>query len=139
MNECKPVSTPFDLNVKLTKSRSDLKCSDNIPYQEAIGCLLYLFQETRPDLAYAVNYLNKFNNNFDNSHWTSVKRIFRYLKGTIDTKITYKKNADFEICGYCDADYLEDRAQGMCLFIKVLLAETTSDMAMAAAVPEAEW
>lgn len=54
-----------------------------IPYQEAVGSLLYLAQATRPDIAFAVNYVSRFNHKHSNVHWAAVKRIFRYLQGTL--------------------------------------------------------
>ncbi|GBP22474.1 Retrovirus-related Pol polyprotein from transposon TNT 1-94 [Eumeta japonica] len=41
-------------------------------------------------------------------HWNAVKRIFRYLQGTKDLKLTYTKDGDENITGYCDADWASD-------------------------------
>lgn len=73
MSDCKLVCTPFDINNKLTNPTSNTNQFSNIPYQKTIGSLLHLVQGTRPDIAYAVNFLSKFNNDFDNLHWASVK------------------------------------------------------------------
>lgn len=84
MADCKPALTPADPNQKLTKDMSP-KNEEEAPemsrvlYQEAIGSILYLTQGTRPDLAYAINTVSKFNNNSGKAHWSAVKRIFRYL------------------------------------------------------------
>lgn len=86
----------------------DPKGFENIPYQEAVGSLLFLVLGTRPDIAYVVNYLSKFNNNFDNTHWMAVKRVFRYLKGTLNLGIICSNSVDFKIFGFCDADYASD-------------------------------
>ncbi|XP_073811779.1 uncharacterized protein [Musca autumnalis] len=158
MAECKPISTPFDINVKLKKPDFKSSISGNIPYQEAIGCLLYLVQGTRPDLAYAINYLSKFNDCFDNTHWSAVKRVFRYLKGTKNAALVFKKNDNgLQIRGFCDADYAGDvsdrRSCTGYVFMQqgpiswnskrqatVALSTTEADyMAMSAAVQEAEW
>ena len=78
----------------------------NIPYQKAIGSLLFLVQGTRSVIAFAVNFVSKFNNNFNNSYWTVVKRIFRYLsiKGAINVALKLKTQTylDFvmRICVY---------------------------------------
>ena len=90
MTDCKPVFTPADENTKLLKSSKIVE--DNIPYQEAVGSLLYLAQGTRPDLAYAINYVSKFNNCYDQSHWKSIKRIFRYLQNTLNYKLKFVKD-----------------------------------------------
>ncbi|GBP97193.1 Retrovirus-related Pol polyprotein from transposon RE2; Endonuclease RE2 [Eumeta japonica] len=62
-------------------------------------------QGTRPDISFAVNTLSRFNKNPTAEHWNAVKRIFRYLQGTKDLKLTYTKDGDENITGYCDADW----------------------------------
>ena len=79
---------------------------DDIPYQEAVGSLLYLAQGTRPDIAFAVNDVSRFNNKHGKAHWAAVKRIFRYLRGTVDYKLFYGKGE--ELKGYTDADWASD-------------------------------
>ena len=59
----------------------------NIPYQEAVGSLMYAVVATRPDIAYAVSYLARFMSNPGRAHWEAVKRVIRYLKGTKDAKL----------------------------------------------------
>lgn len=81
--------------------------SSEIPYQQAVGSILYLTQGSRPDIAYAVNYVSRFNNCFSKSHWMAVKRIMRYLKGTSHLKLAFKKS-DGGAFGYCDADWASD-------------------------------
>ncbi|XP_036341057.1 secreted RxLR effector protein 161-like [Rhagoletis pomonella] len=113
MENCKPISTPSDPNVKLSKDFGSNKNSTEselkrIPYQEAVGCLLYLSQATRPDIAFAVNDVSRFNSTYNLAHWTAVKRIFRYLKGTADLKLRYSKESGSDIYGFCDADYASD-------------------------------
>ena len=51
-------------------------------YQSAVGSLLYLSIGTRPDIAFAVSNVAKFCSNPTKSHWTAVKKMFRYIKGT---------------------------------------------------------
>lgn len=74
------------------------------PYMEAIGSLLFAAQITRPDISYAVNLLSRFSSNPGKAHWAAVKRVLRYLKGTINRKLIYHQKPT-EIEGYCDADY----------------------------------
>ncbi|KAK9754423.1 Reverse transcriptase (RNA-dependent DNA polymerase) [Popillia japonica] len=83
MAACKPAGTPSDPSQRL----SDRMCNtdeviENVPYQEAVGSLLYLVLGTRPGIAHAVNDVTRFNSNHGKAHWQAVKRIFRYLKGT---------------------------------------------------------
>lgn len=110
MTSCNPVSTPADPNQKLVKEMApktagELEEMMTVPYQEAVGGLLYIAQGTRPDIAYAVNTVSKYNNNPGKPHWAAVKRIMRYLKGTIKAKLEYCKVGNRELVGYCDADW----------------------------------
>lgn len=107
MSDCKSVYTPCDPNVQLKNANNEKEIMKNIMYRELIGCLLYLSQSTRPDIAYIVNQLSRYNNRATTQHWIAAKRVLRYLKGTINTKLTFKKNNN-NIIGYCDADWATD-------------------------------
>ncbi|GBP49025.1 Copia protein [Eumeta japonica] len=100
--------TPADANVKLKKAERQQEILNNIPYQEIIGCLLYLSQGTRPDITYVENSLSTYNNQPTNEHWVAVKRVMRYLKGTMNMKLVCKRNVDGNISGYCDSDWAND-------------------------------
>lgn len=111
MNGCKPVATPSDVNQKLsvTMWSEENSLVGKVPYQELIGSLLYLSGATRPDIAYAVNELSRFNNNHAEVHWTALKRVLRYLKGTIDAKIRYDRSSGSgEMLAFSDADWGAD-------------------------------
>lgn len=79
-----------------------------IPYLEAVGSLLYISQISRPDIAYTVNMLSSYCKNPQKQHWLAVKRVMRYLKETIDNKLTYDKKQSHELIGYSDADWAND-------------------------------
>ena len=69
---------------------------------------------TRPDIAYAIGNLAKFSSKPTNVHWMALKRVLRYLKGTVDFGIQYKKGASGECVGFSDADWagdLDDRVE----------------------------
>lgn len=109
LEECNPTSIPVDVNQKLSSNMSPTKYHEieemsKRPYREAIGSLLFAAQITRPDNSYGVNLLSRFSTNPGKAHWGAVKRIIRYLKGTIDKKLVYTRD-DSEIMGFCDADY----------------------------------
>ena len=57
------------------------KTTQNAPYREAVGSLLYLASVTRPDISYAVNVLSRHQVSLTENDWIMVKRVFRYLKG----------------------------------------------------------
>ena len=109
-----PVGSPMDPHVKLSKGVDSISNMENeelrlIPYQSAIGAVMYLMLGTRPDLAFTVTFLSQFNNNYRQEHWTAVKRLLRYIKGTSEWELTYGLN-DSGLIGYCDADYADDVA-----------------------------
>lgn len=157
MSDCKPVYTPCEPNLQLTKAKCEEEVEKNIPYHELIGCLLYLSQGTRPDIAYIVNQLSRFNNRPTSQHWIAAKRVLRYLKGTINHRMNFKKNNQ-NIIGYCDADWATDtedrRSCSGYLFIfqgaaiswcskrqpTIALSSTEAEyMSLAAAIQEAIW
>lgn len=112
MTESKPSGTPSDTNCKLSLNMETEEADEtelkNIPYQEAVGSLLYLAQGTRPDIAFAVNNVSRFNSNYTMAHWKSVKRILRYIRGTTNYKLTFSFEKTGEIIGYSDADWASD-------------------------------
>ncbi|XP_074326895.1 uncharacterized protein LOC141664839 [Apium graveolens] len=79
-----------------------------IPYLGAIGALMYLANNTRPDIAFAVNLLARFSSAPMDRHWNGIKHIFRYLRGTIDFGLFFPKNSTSQLIGYADAGYLLD-------------------------------
>ncbi|XP_036345999.1 secreted RxLR effector protein 161-like [Rhagoletis pomonella] len=112
MADCRPVSTPSDYNQKLSTGMVSESADEDelakIPYQAAVGSLLYLAQCTRPDIAFAVNDVSRFNSKYNVSHWKAVKRIMRYLKGTKDYKLKYSSNGSPQLHGSSDADWASD-------------------------------
>ena len=62
-----------------------------IPYKSAIGLLMYLPVCTRPDISAAISSLSRFNSKPGMAHWEGVQHVLRYLKGTTDAGIIYKK------------------------------------------------
>ena len=106
---CKPIATPVDVSQKLVNSEEDSELFDPETYQSAVGALLYLSTRTRPDISYAVSNISKFSSKPSKQHWQAVKRIFRYLNGTIDYGILYEKEKISECFGYSDADWAGDQ------------------------------
>jgi hypothetical protein len=110
MEDSKPVGTPSDTNKKLATSDVNAKndLTGKIPYQEAVGSLLYLAQCTRPDIAFAVNDVSRFNGKHSEAHWAAVKRIFRYLKGTVNLKLIFSNRKLDGLQVFSDADWGSD-------------------------------
>lgn len=109
MADYKVLSTPMDINAKLIKSIEKSNNEKNYPYKEAIGSLIYLMIGSRPDIAYSVSKLSQFMDAYDKTHWTAVKHILRYLKGTLDLGIAYQRNGTNKLEGFCDSDYAGDQ------------------------------
>lgn len=108
MGDSYSVSTPADPNVNLSLLPDDSEKTEilQVPYKEAIGCLMFISLLTRPDITYAVNHAAKFCEQPRTMHWTTVKRIMRYLHGTPDYGLIYQRTtATPQLTGYCDADY----------------------------------
>jgi hypothetical protein len=90
-----PVSTPSDPHVPLSyppPNDSDTHVP-NFPYQEIVGCLLYLATHSRPDIAHAVSVVAQYSTNFREIHCTAVKRILKYLRGTTDYALCYSSDS----------------------------------------------
>ena len=84
MAECKLVTTPSDINVRLRKPEEDSTTEEKkLPYRELVGALMYLAMATKPAIAHAVSALSQFNTAFGQIHWTAAKRVLRYLKDRI--------------------------------------------------------
>ena len=105
MEDCKPVSTPVEPGKKYVKLSDGDEPVDISLYQAAIGSLNYAAIATRPDLSIAVSMLSQFMQNPGKEHWIGIKRIFRYIRGTLDYGLLFTYSDCFRLEGYCDADW----------------------------------
>ncbi len=81
----------------------------DVPYREAVGCLLYIAITVRPDIAWAVTNVARHCNNPGPRHWDAVMRIMRYLRGTANCGITFSRRPDGDqLSAYCDSDWGEE-------------------------------
>uniref|UniRef100_A0AAG5DUF4 Copia protein n=1 Tax=Anopheles atroparvus TaxID=41427 RepID=A0AAG5DUF4_ANOAO len=82
----------------------------NYDYQKTIGKLLYIAINTRPDIAAAVSILSRKTNRPTQTDWNEVKRVVRYLKGTIEFRLRISQIGTRDgIIGYCDSDWAENK------------------------------
>ncbi|XP_047103480.1 uncharacterized mitochondrial protein AtMg00810-like [Schistocerca piceifrons] len=93
MAECNTISTPIGRE----DNNQNEEVSSFVPYREAIGCLMYLS---------TVNKAARAMEKPTTEDWSRVKRIFRYLKGTLNFGIVYNKKEELKI--YADADFAGD-------------------------------
>jgi hypothetical protein len=106
MSECSPCLSPYDMQVKLVKEGTLLDPTDKELYQKLVGMLFYASNNTRPDLCTSVSIVSSFVTNPTEEHMLGVKRILRYVKGTLHYGILLGGNADVDILvGYSDADW----------------------------------
>ncbi|XP_042958220.1 uncharacterized mitochondrial protein AtMg00810-like [Carya illinoinensis] len=102
MAGAKPISSPSTFGKKLTAFDGDL-LPDPSQYRMAVGALQYC-TISRPDIAYIINQLCQFMHSPHEGHWTSLKRVLRYLKGTIDYGLYYTPSVT-ELHAFCDFDW----------------------------------
>ncbi len=109
MVNCKAMPTPAidflytdDKEVPVPKEKAARQ-------RRIIGQLLYLCVATRPDLSFAVGQLCKHMAEPRPKVWTYTKRVLRYLKGTVDFGILYKRRINSQLEGYGDSDWAGDK------------------------------
>ncbi|XP_034684185.1 secreted RxLR effector protein 161-like [Vitis riparia] len=106
MDKCNPIHNPMVLGFKLTKNGNGVRI-DNTFYRKIVGSLMYL-TATRSDVMFVVSLINKFMDCLTKLHLQLAKRILRYLKGTIDFGVFYKKGGNEELIAYTNSDYVRD-------------------------------
>ncbi|KAJ9562193.1 hypothetical protein OSB04_007353 [Centaurea solstitialis] len=102
MVSCNPCSTPADTKTKLAADGEPV--SDPTLYRSLAGALQYL-TFTRPDIAYAVQQVCLFMHDPRLPHLNALKRILRYLKGTLSHGLHIKASAVDRLVAYSDADW----------------------------------
>nr|GEX07091.1 reverse transcriptase domain-containing protein [Tanacetum cinerariifolium] len=97
------VPTPM---VEQAKLKLDLvgKLVDHTDYRSMIGSLMYV-TSSRPDIMFATCMCARYQANPNEHHVSAVKRIFRYLKGTINLGLWYPKDSGFDLTAYSDANH----------------------------------
>ncbi|XP_019056420.1 PREDICTED: uncharacterized protein LOC109116082 [Tarenaya hassleriana] len=117
---CKPVSTPLDPAIRLSKNSGD-PLSDITGYRRLIGRLLYL-TITRPDIAYVVHKLSQYLSCPTSAHLSAAQRVVRYLKSNPGQGVFYSVTSSLCLNAFADADWascLDSRrsVSGFCVFL----------------------
>ncbi|CAM8972838.1 unnamed protein product [Rhodiola kirilowii] len=112
--------TPAATHVKITKDEAGTSVDQTL-YRSMIWSLIYL-TTIRPDIAHAIGVCARYQANPKESHLMNVKRIIKYVCGTVDYGLWYTKDTNSCLVGYCDADWArnaEDRksTSGGCFFL----------------------
>jgi hypothetical protein len=107
MSDCNPTSTPMENRLKLKNATAN---NNRIPYHQAIRKLLYITITSRPNITFSVSYLSHFITCYDKSHWTAIKRLLHYLKGSYNLAIIYHHPAtvtqlNFIPISYCNTNW----------------------------------
>ena len=107
LGECNAVATPLEARVKFTNEEGRSTVNSTV-YRSLIGSLRYL-THTRPDLLFSVGILSRYMESPTLEHYNGVKRILRYIKGTKDFGLLYKKgDMRGELIGFSDSDFAGD-------------------------------
>ncbi|GJX35181.1 retrovirus-related pol polyprotein from transposon TNT 1-94 [Tanacetum coccineum] len=102
-DSCDPVDTPMVEKSKLDEDKEG-KAIDPSHYHGMIGTLLYL-TSSRPDLQFAICMCARYQAWPTEKHLNAVKRIFRYLKGTVNRGLWYPKDSSIALTAFADADH----------------------------------
>ena len=78
------------------------------PYRNVIGSLMYACMSTRPDICAAVNVFSQFQCNGTEDHWKGLKRILRYIQGTVNCGLWFKDMSYHPLALFVDADFEND-------------------------------
>lgn len=103
MAEAKPICTPMQSGLQLSKSDGD-PLSDPHLYRSIVRALQYV-TITKPEIAFVVNRISLFMHNPTETHWSVVKHILRYLKGTITRGLLLRTSSHLSLQVFSDADW----------------------------------
>ncbi|CAI7923548.1 unnamed protein product [Closterium sp. NIES-53] len=107
-----PESTPLPTSHLLSAPPSDESVEPSGPYPELVGCLMYLMNSTRPDLAYPLSILARYvaSGRHRPEHWQAAKRVLRYLCSTLGMGLVLGGRGQVVLTGHADASWVDDLA-----------------------------
>ncbi|GJX51447.1 retrovirus-related pol polyprotein from transposon TNT 1-94 [Tanacetum coccineum] len=103
MDSCDPVDTPMVDRLKLDEDPLGIPV-DQTRFRSMVGSLMYL-TASRPDLVFAVCMCARYQASPTKKHLEALKRVFRYLRGTINWGLWYPKDTAMALTAYADADH----------------------------------
>jgi len=106
MTGYKPMATPMEERVKLSKNSTAARV-DAMRYRSIVGGLRWL-THTRPNITFAVGYVSRFLEDPPEDHWTVVKRVLRYVQGSLDTGVVFPRHGGLQLTAFSDADMARD-------------------------------
>jgi hypothetical protein len=108
MKGCNTVQIPMEARLHLSKEGKGSSV-DATQYRSIVGSLRYLIH-TRPDITYSVGIVSRFMENPTSEHLAAVKHILRYVSGTLNLGLRYRreKEGNLRLIGYSDSDMAGD-------------------------------
>lgn len=110
MDTCNLTHVPMESNLKISKAEDEQEINAT-EYRRAICCLRYLVH-TRPDLAFSVGVLSRYMQSPRESHGQAMKHVLRYVKGTTNMGLFFKRNVSRDVIGYSDSSHNIDIDDG---------------------------
>ena len=113
MDRCNNGEVPVNKGDKFSKAQCpktsiEVDKMKNKPYASLVGSLMYTNICTRPDIAFIVGVLGRFQANPGESHWVAAKKVLRYLQRTKGYMLVYGRDEKLELVGYTDSDLAGD-------------------------------
>ncbi|GJR00472.1 zinc finger, CCHC-type containing protein [Tanacetum coccineum] len=93
--------------IAISQSHYIEKAVSQLEYSRVIGYLMYAMTCTRPDIAFVVGKLSRYTSNPSTQHWQAIQRVLKYLKKTMDYKLTYTGYPSV-LEGYTDASWISN-------------------------------
>ncbi|GJU02820.1 hypothetical protein Tco_1113158 [Tanacetum coccineum] len=103
METCDPIGTPMEIKDRLDLDQNG-SLVDATKYHSMIGALMYL-TSSRPDIVHATYLCARYQAKPTEKHLKEVKRIFRYLWGSVNMGLSYTKDSGFKLIRFSNADY----------------------------------
>jgi hypothetical protein len=79
-----------------------------IPYASAIRSIMYAMICTRLDVSYALSTMSRYQSNYGDAHWTTIKNIIKYLRRTKESFLVFRGNEELAVKGYNNASFQTD-------------------------------
>ena len=109
MQNCKPTQIPLATGTVLEPSTEQINPSENIKkFQSIIGTLMYAMTGTGVNLVYSVSKLAQYTSNPSSQHWAALKRLLRYVKGTLQLGLIYS-GKELILQAFSDSDWAGDK------------------------------
>lgn len=78
---------------------------ESFPYASVVGILMYAQICTRPNISFVIRMLGRYQSNPGIDHQKAAKKVHRYLQGTEEHMLMYRRSDDLQVIGYSDSDY----------------------------------